>query len=82
MNVALLLRVWRLLRRTVRLTRMDYRRAGIPPVVVLYAHSDGSPVRKAETEGRPLRKLAVLCGVQVSTRWGSVMLQWRGFPKA
>lgn len=77
MNVALLLRVGRLLRRTVRLTRTDYRRYGIPPVLVLYAHSDGRPVSKAEVPG--WRHYLLVCGIQVATRWGTAQIQVRGF---
>lgn len=66
-----------LLRKTVRLTRTDYRRFGIPWFLVLYAHRNGSPVSKNEAPG--WRHYLLICGVQVSTRWGSAQVQWRGF---
>jgi len=68
------------LRRVLQTTRTDYRRYGIPPVLALYAHPGGKTVLKEEATTLAAR-LRLLCGVQVATRWGTVQLQWRAFPR-
>ncbi|HEX8321569.1 hypothetical protein [Longimicrobium sp.] len=55
-------------------------------VTVLRAHPNGLSVLKRDIEGlrtprRQWLKLRLICGVLVCTRWGSVMVQWRGFPR-
>lgn len=67
--------------RVMRLTR---RRTGIVygPFTWLLAHKGGKSVLRSEIAGKPWRKLTLICGALVCTRWGSVMLQWRGFPQA
>lgn len=70
--------VWLRGRRVLRLTRMRARKiTGF--LTVLLAHADGRSVLKAEVEGKIYKRLALVCGVLLNTRWGAVMIQWRGF---
>lgn len=70
--------IWVLGRRTLRLTRQRARKIS-RLLTVLRAHADGRSVLKAEVEGKIYKKLVLVCGVLVNTRWGAVMVQWRGF---
>ena len=77
--------VWVGGRRVLRLTRA---RAGLVygPVTVLRAHRGGLSVRRAEVDRLPtmerlVKKAVLICGLLVCSRWGSAMVQWRGFPQ-
>lgn len=60
--------------------RTNRRRYGIPPVLALYAHDDGSPVLKEDAVTLQ-QKALLICGVQLSVQSGTLTLQWRGFGK-
>jgi hypothetical protein len=52
----------------------------------LYAHRDGLPVLRRELAGltgaeKVVGHAKLICGVLLCTRWGTVMVQWRGFPR-
>lgn len=65
-------------RPVLRLTRTPEKKIH-RPVTLLRAHADGTSVLKVEIEHAPYRKITLICGLLVNTRWGAVMVQWRGF---
>lgn len=70
--------IWLRGRRTLRLTRQRARKIN-RFLTVLLAHADGRSVLKDEVQGKIYKRLTLVCGVLVNTRWGAVMVQWRGF---
>lgn len=48
----------------------------------LLAHRGGRTVMRSEARPWTLAWLRLVCGVLINLRWGSLMLQWRGFPAA
>lgn len=72
-------RDYRLAGRTVlRLTRSPEEKIH-RPITLLRAWKGGASVLKDEVGQRPYRWFTLICGVLVNTRWGAVMVQWRGF---
>jgi hypothetical protein len=49
---------------------------------VLRAHKGGRSVLLRDARPWTLSWLRLICGVLITTRWGSLMVQWRGFPAA
>lgn len=70
--------IWVRGRRTLRLTRQRARKIN-RLLTLLLAHADGRSVLKDEVEGKVYKRFRLACGVLVNTRWGAVMVQWRGF---
>lgn len=76
-TVDLWLGTYRVARWSTRRSRHIYGR-----FTVLRAHAGGRSVLRTEARPWTLAWLRLVCGVLVTTRWGSLMLQWRGFPAA